>query len=103
LLCVGGMVAFRVPVTKPADVAPSSRAPPRRIPYSDGAFMAFVLVSFVMATVFGQGFAPLPLDMASHGVTARDFGLLIAINGAIVVLAQPVATEIVAKRKPMSM
>jgi MFS family permease len=98
-IAFGAIVAWRVPETRPRS-APALGAPTKpRFAYSDGVFMAFVLASFAVGTVFCQGFAPLPLDMASHGVTAREFGYLLAINGVMVVFLQPLAVARLSKQK----
>jgi MFS family permease len=36
----------------------------------------------------------LPLDMRAHGIDARAFGALIALNGAIIVVLQPFAVRL---------
>jgi MFS family permease len=63
-------------------------------PFADSAFMAFVGVTFLTGIIFFQHLVALPLDMRAHGLSARDFGLLIAINGVMIVLFQPFAASV---------
>ncbi|HEX4620740.1 MAG TPA: MFS transporter, partial [Myxococcaceae bacterium] len=63
-------------------------------PFADSAFMAFVGVTFLTGVIFFQHLVALPLDMRAHGLSARDFGLLIAINGVLIVLFQPFAATV---------
>jgi MFS family permease len=63
-------------------------------PFADAPFMAFVGVTFLTGMIFFQHLVALPLDMRAHGLTARDFGLLIAINGVMIVLFQPFVASV---------
>ena len=58
-------------------------------PYRDGRFLAFVAASLLMATVFLQANATLPVDMSAHGVAPHVYGDLLAINGVMIVVLQP--------------
>jgi len=43
----------------------------------------------MLLLVFMQHFTTLPLDMAAHGVTRAQLGLILALNGILIVLVQP--------------
>ena len=58
-------------------------------PYRDRPFALFVLLSFLLLLVFMQHFTTLPLDMVAHGVTRAQLGLVLALNGILIVLVQP--------------
>ena len=58
-------------------------------PYRDRPFALFVLLSFMLLLVFMQHFTTLPLDMAAHAVTRAQLGLILALNGILIVLVQP--------------
>ena len=82
-----------VPETRPAHVEGGK---PRAglvggfaAPYRDRPFALFVLLSFMLLLVFMQHFTTLPLDMAAHGVTRAQLGLILALNGILIVLVQP--------------
>jgi MFS family permease len=80
--------------------APTAREAPRPslwTPYADRTFLAFAAVSSLIALVFFQGHVALPVDMRAHGLSPREFGLLIAINGALIVVLQPFALPVVSK------
>jgi MFS family permease len=55
----------------------------------DGIFMAVVLLSFGVALVMWQNGSSAPIDMQRNGISAREFGLLYAINGLLIVFLQP--------------
>ena len=91
----GVLVWANVPETRPA---PSARERDRYEllrPYRDGTFLAFFAVSLLVTLVFLQGFVTLPIEMRRHGVSAEQYGLLMAINGTLIVLLQPFATPFV--------
>lgn len=84
-----------VPETRPS--RPSHAEDPSRpsalseffAPYRDGVYMAFVGLSFLSSILFMQFTLALPLDMAAHGVAKATFGMVIALNGLIIVFVQP--------------
>ena len=59
---------------------------------SDHAYMIFLLAGFLGSIVFMQGETTLPLHMKSEGISSRTYGLLISVNGLMIVLFQvPIA------------
>jgi MFS family permease len=86
------LVVWRlVPETRP-------EAPPEGIrqalgglvaPLRDGAFAPFLVLHLLLAVVFFQFQLGLPVDMASHGVSPGRFGALMALNGVVIVVLQP--------------
>jgi MFS family permease len=95
----GLIVLLRIPETlpkarekSPGEVGdPAAAAPGRDLfrPYRDGVFVTFVVIQFTVAWVFCQFAASLPLDMARHGIPMPRYGQLVAINGILIVLLQP--------------
>ncbi len=95
-----GLLAFaRVPETRPrpeatpspavaghaaSDVAVRERSG-WRVALTDPALMLFALGSFLLGTVQAQAWTTLPLVMRAHGLSARDYGLVIASNGVLIV------------------
>jgi MFS family permease len=94
-LALGAIVWLRVGETRAADRAREVRQ--FAAPYRDGVFMSFVGLAFVTAVVFLQHGTALPLDMRAHGLSPRQFGALIAINGAMIVVVQPLAAPLVGR------
>ena len=85
------VVLFFVPETRPAAAVRSAKlfAADASAPFRDGVYMAFVALVFLTAFIFMQHLVALPLDMRAHGLSARSYGALIAINGILIVLVQP--------------
>lgn len=86
LLGYAVLVAVEVPETKPLeaegaaavlDVGPVAR---------DGALAAMALAVLLVGVGFVQLFSTLPIAMASDGLSELDFGLVVAVNGGIIVL-----------------
>ncbi len=84
-------VLLRVPETRPA--APSgghaSALSGLLAIGRDGPFVAFLGLHLAALVVFTQFQLAAPLDMAAHGVGPSAFAYLLALNGAGVVLLQP--------------
>jgi MFS family permease len=67
---------------------------------ADGVFVAVCLLTFTISMVFFQVFVGLPIDVRAHGISAAGFGGLIAINGLLIVLLQPLAGDLISGRPP---
>jgi len=92
-----------VPETRPAhnDAGPHPR-PAGLVrgfmaPYRDRPFALFVLLSLLVLLVFMQHFTPLPLDMAAHGIPRATLGVVLALNGVLIVLVQPFAGPLLSR------
>src|SRR5262249_10639722 len=66
-------------------------------PYRDRPFALFVLLSFLMLLIFMQHFTALPLDMAAHGMPRATLGVVLALNGILIVLVQPFAGPLLSR------
>ncbi|GAA2123401.1 MFS transporter [Kitasatospora saccharophila] len=89
LLCAV-VVFVKVPETRP-EAAPAAVREPRvglGSVFRDGPFMAVVAVNLLLALVVQQGSTTLPVDMGAHGLSAARFGLVISLNGLLIVLLQ---------------
>lgn len=63
----------------------------RRAPWRDGPFLVFLMLVFLLATVFYQIFSTLPVYLRSHFGLAEDgIGLILAVNTVIIVLFEMV-------------
>jgi MFS family permease len=58
-------------------------------PLRDPVYLPFLLLHFVFAAVFFQFLLGMPVDMATHGVSPGAFGSLMALNGVVIVVLQP--------------
>jgi MFS family permease len=66
----------------------------------DHRFMAVVALTFLFGAVMQQASSTLAVDMGDHGLSARQFGLIAAINGIEIVLLQIPVTRLVRGRSP---
>lgn len=102
LLCA--LVVFaRVPETRPeaAPVTASAPAAPRTSLVAvlrDPAFMALVGLTFLLACVANQGSVALPIVMGHAGYSPADYGLVVSLNGLLIVLLQIPITRFVEGR-----
>jgi MFS family permease len=55
---------------------------------SNRAFLAFLVASVLVAFVYFQQQTTLPLHVRAHGLSNSDFGLLLSLNGLLVVLLE---------------
>jgi MFS family permease len=97
-LVFAGIVARRVPETRPPGThAHSPLAGLARV-FADGPFVAFLLLNLAALVVFVQFQLAAPIDMNAHGVGPGTFAALLSINGLGVVLLQPLAGPALARR-----
>jgi MFS family permease len=66
-------------------------------PLRDAVFGPFLVLHFALAVIFFQFQLGLPVDMASHGVSPAGFGSLMALNGLVIVILQPLVAGWVAR------
>src|SRR6516162_3081523 len=83
-LCFGVVVFLRVPETHPERDAAVRRPVSLLQPYRDGVLMSFIATQCLVLIVFLQFLSTLPLDMSAHGVSAKMYGSLAAINGVLI-------------------
>lgn len=85
----GLIVFFGIRETRPAEAQHTS--PPivserisqlRREPI----LLLFSLITLFFGVIYMQGNVTLPLDMQSHGLGPRDYGVAIAVNGFLIIL-----------------
>ncbi|MCX5384829.1 MFS transporter [Streptomyces sp. NBC_00083] len=63
-------------------------------------FTAFVAVTFLVALLMQEVSTALPLTMTREGLSARDYGLVISLNGLLVVALQLPVSRILARFGP---
>jgi MFS family permease len=93
---VFGLLIWRgVPETRPARAPvahgerPASAWSGFIAPYRDPTFVAFLVLHLVVWLVFMQNNTAMALDMTAHGVSKAAFGLVLGLNGLVIVLIQP--------------
>ncbi|MFE7778593.1 MDR family MFS transporter [Streptomyces sp. NPDC057445] len=66
----------------------------------DGRYMGVVGLSFLISLVFMQGSVGLPVAMGLSGWSPSDYGLVIAVNGVLIVALQIPVTRFIEHRDP---
>ena len=85
----GLIVLARVPETQAVEVATAARIKTRSrlgLALRDPMLLAFVFLSLLVGLIYSQSHVTLPIDMAANGLPPSDYGLAIAVNGALIVL-----------------
>lgn len=101
LLC-GVVVFVRIaetnPVTPAAALSPTSVQEPRTglgQVLRDGRFMVLVTITFLIALVIQQGASTLAVAMGQSGLTPSQYGVIIGLNGLLVVVGQIPVTRLI--------
>ena len=99
LFAYAAVVLVAVPETRPPEAAPT---PGRRVSLApiarDGTLAALALAVLLVGMGFYQLFTTLPLTMAADGLSERYFGLVVSVNGGLIVLiGLPVAAYVGAR------
>ena len=102
-LAFGVIVFLRVPETRPPRTPQPAGQPPERAglarPFGDRVFLTFVALQFLTGLIFQQGGVTLPLEMKAHGVSSQLYGTLIALNGILIIVLQPLSLRIIERRR----
>ncbi|WP_327414755.1 MDR family MFS transporter [Streptomyces sp. NBC_01233] len=69
----------------------------------DGRFMSVVGLSFLISLIFTQGSVGLPVAMGAAGFSPGDYGLVVAVNGLLIVLLQIPVTAFIERRDPQKL
>ena len=98
MLGFAAVIFWRLPETRPADEpAEPGAPPPARLGQAlrDPVLLVFALLSLPVAALFWQAFTLLPLSMAQAGLDETRFGLVLSVNGAVIVLVSlPLAARV---------
>jgi len=79
------LVFLRVPESHPTLGAPRAEGSMADV-LRDRVFLSFVLLTFGFAVVFTQHLSTLPVQMGDDGLGPAQYGTVIALNGALIVL-----------------
>lgn len=69
----------------------------------DRRFMGVVGLSFLISLIFTQGSVGLPVAMGAAGFSPGDYGLVVAVNGLLIVLLQLPVTRFIEHRDPQKL
>ncbi len=96
------VVFVKLPESRPERLSKAADEPAvgLRTVLRDGRFMSVVGLSFLVALIFQQGFVGLPVAMGAAGFTPADYGLVIAVNGVLIVVLQMPVTRYIQHRDP---
>ncbi|MFD8701566.1 MDR family MFS transporter [Kitasatospora sp. NPDC059648] len=87
------VIFIRIPETRPQvtpgrDAAEAEEGTSLLTVLRDGPFMALVGLTLLVALVFQQGSTTLAVDMGASGITSTEYGLVIGLNGLLIVVLQ---------------
>jgi MFS family permease len=103
-LLFAAIVLRRVPETRPPEAAAAAAREPAlaglAVVASDGVLVSFLLLHVVYAGVLLQFFAAAPIDMQAHGLSAAEFGRVMAVNGVVIAVLQPFSARLTARLDP---
>jgi len=96
-LAFAGVVLLRVPETRPQR-APGSDPGSVREVLRDRRLLALVACVVVQAAVYMQAFTTLPLVVAADGLGAGGYGLVLGLNGVLIIALQPLLLGVLTGR-----
>jgi len=89
------IVWLRIPETRPAR-QPHGERQPLWAPLADRPFVVFCALIMLVGFLFNQAFVTLPIDVRDHGFSPATYGALIALNGVLIFLLQPLVARALA-------
>ncbi|MFF4380442.1 MDR family MFS transporter [Kitasatospora sp. NPDC001547] len=100
------VIFIRIPETRP-DAPAGAKADGPAVGlgtvFRDSRFMAVVGLTLLLALVLQQGATTLAVDMGRRGITSTEYGLVIGLNGLLIVLLQIPLTRWVENRSRSAM
>ena len=84
----GLVVLLRVPESQNREVAAAARTRTSArlgVALRDSMLLAFMVLSVLSGIMYAQSHVALPIDMADKGLLPSDYGLAIAVNGALII------------------
>lgn len=94
-----GLVVLRkIPETRPARAARREHEEPAwRLMMRDKVLLAIAALFLCYATLYGQVYVTLPLAVRDAGLDPGSYGLIMAVNGAVIVIVQPALLPVIAR------
>jgi MFS family permease len=96
-LIYGLVVLRKVPETKPAAAARTSTEPAWRLMLRDHVLIAVVALCLCYATLYSQVYVTLPLAVRDAGLGTGSYGLIMAVNGVVIVVVQPIVLPLLSR------
>jgi MFS family permease len=97
-LLFGLVVLRKVPETRPASaVRHGHEEPAWRLMLRDRMLLALVALFLCYATLYGQVYVTLPLAVRDAGLGTGSYGLIMAVNGIVIVIVQPLVLNLIAR------
>ncbi|MEV0569605.1 MFS transporter [Dactylosporangium sp. NPDC050588] len=93
------LIAVRIRETRPATTPTTEQRSGLGTLGRDRVFLGFVVCNLLIALLLLQHMAMLPIAMIDDGLSPRTFGVVIALNGVLIVLGQPLVTRLLATRR----
>ncbi|RKH41144.1 MFS transporter, partial [Corallococcus llansteffanensis] len=94
--CVWALVPETRPAAEPGRQA-SNTLGDLLTPFRDGVYLAFCLPIFVLALLFFQNHMSLPVTLVAQGLSASDYGLVMSVNGVLIVALQPFVSRVIGR------
>ncbi|MFE5520256.1 MFS transporter [Streptomyces virginiae] len=63
-------------------------------PFRSPATAWFLALSFSLAAIYLQKQSALPLDMKAHGLSSQVYGLVVSLNGFLIITTQPLVSRL---------
>ncbi|WP_030902602.1 MFS transporter [Streptomyces sp. NRRL S-515] len=63
-------------------------------PFRSPATAWFLALSFCLAAIYLQKQSALPLDMKAHGLSSQVYGLVVSLNGFLIITTQPLVSRL---------
>ncbi|NUS74354.1 MAG: MFS transporter [Corynebacteriales bacterium] len=70
---------------------------------TDRLLLMFTALNLAAAMIYSQAYVTLPLAMRDDGLSTAKYGMVIALNGVLIIVLQPLLTPWLSKFKPMHM
>ena len=96
-LAFAALVAWRLPETRP-ERTPDTPVGSLREVLADRLLLALVACVVVQAAVYLQAFSTLPLVLRDDGLGASGYGIVLGLNGVLIIVLQPVVLGVLARR-----
>jgi MFS family permease len=97
-LAYGLVVLRKVPETRPPSAAHRHHDEPAwRLMLRDRLLLALVALFLCYATLYGQVYVTLPLAVKDAGLGTAAYGLIMAVNGIVIVIVQPLVLTLLAR------
>jgi MFS family permease len=96
----GVIVLIAVPETRPARPPRDERRPVTRHWFTDAQFLVLLVLMFALTVLPVMSGAPLAAHMDAQDFTTAGYGFVMAVNGIIIILLQPLLTAAAARFDP---